>query len=80
MFQYFQNFEKTKVLQNMELKMTKMISENIKSQEQIERIENDITVMKHQQDLDTTVFLKFLFLLKVIYFTFSVVEFQYSGV
>lgn len=64
----------------MELKMTKMISENIKSQEQIERIENDITVMKHQQDLDTTVFLKFLFLLKVIYFTFSVVEFQYSGV
>ena len=64
----------------MELKMTKMISENIKSQEQIERIENDINVMKHQQDLDTTVFLKFLFLLKVIYFTFSVVEFQYSGV
>ena len=42
----------------MELKMTKLMSENVKSGEQIERIENDIIIMKNQQDLDKTVFIK----------------------
>ena len=42
----------------MELKMTKLMSGNVKSEEQIERIENDIIIMKNQQDLDKTVFIK----------------------
>ena len=42
----------------MELKMTKLISGNVKSEEQIERIENDIIIMKNQQGLDKTVFIK----------------------
>ena len=38
--------------------MTKLMSENVKSGEQIEKIENDIIIMKNQQDLDKTVFIK----------------------